>query len=107
MLVPLTGVEGGGLNSGSVGVLQSRVHGFSTGTVHTVRDDVFCFLALSVFSFVVPGDILCRGKDGNDGTAVEPLGGFALYRTLIERIDHHCFVQFDMNRDGAGHNLMD
>ncbi len=43
-----------------MGVLQPRVHSFSVGTVHTVRDDFFC--GLSVFSLEVPGDMDWRGK---------------------------------------------
>lgn len=59
MLVPLTGVEGGGLNRGRVGVLRPRSHGFSVGTVHTDREDFF--FGLSFFSLAVPGDMVWRG----------------------------------------------
>lgn len=66
MLVPLTGVEGGGLYRGRMGVLQRRVNSFSVGTVHTVRDDFF-FFDLSVFSLTVPGDMDCRGNNQEAG----------------------------------------
>lgn len=41
-------------------MLQPRVHSFSVGTVHTVRD---FFFGLSVFSLEVPGDMDCSGNN--------------------------------------------
>lgn len=51
-------------------MLQPRAHGFSVGTVHTVRDDFFFGLSfLSFFSLEEPGDMACS-KD-NQVTGLE------------------------------------
>lgn len=61
MLVPLTGVEGGGLYRGRVGELASRAHGFLMGTVHTDRDNFF--FGFSVLSLEEAGVMVWRRNE--------------------------------------------